>query len=244
MRSYYRNWLRTAFTQSIGVFDLWTGLITALLGVLDHYAPDAQVMTAYAWQIPIWALAAVMAVRLLMAPYWMAKEKEERIRSLESERKSLFDEYSHSLQLISVSAEDRRKLDAETKTKVIERHARFVIKFHNAIARPIRYTVINLQINGSPQPATVNSGIIVGNGDASYYTNFIELPIDTVDNVYNATLSIKFEYGPADYPATREVNKVLNMEVFPENKILHFLYSKDVDEPKINGGSGVAQQIS
>ena len=58
MLSYYGRWFRTAFTHSMGLFDLWTGLVTAALGVVDHYWPAAQIMTTYAWQIPVWALAA------------------------------------------------------------------------------------------------------------------------------------------------------------------------------------------
>ena len=73
MRAYYWRWVKTAFTHSVGVVDLWTGLLTALAGVIDHYWPQGQIMTAYGWQIAVWALAAVMFLRLLMAPYWMAK---------------------------------------------------------------------------------------------------------------------------------------------------------------------------
>jgi hypothetical protein len=78
MRAFYRRWLKTAFTHSVGVFDLWTGLITAALGVVDHIWPQGQLMTTYAWQIPVWALAAVMAMRLLLAPYWMWIEDQSQ----------------------------------------------------------------------------------------------------------------------------------------------------------------------
>ena len=78
MRAYYWRWIKTAFTHSVGVFDLWVGLLTAIAGVIDHYWPQGQIMTAYAWQIPVWALAAVMFIRLLMAPYWMWQEDESK----------------------------------------------------------------------------------------------------------------------------------------------------------------------
>ena len=84
MLSYYGRWFRTAFTHSMGLFDLWTGLVTAALGVVDHYWPAAQIMTTYAWQIPVWALAAVAAVRLLLAPYWMWSAQRDQTSALEA----------------------------------------------------------------------------------------------------------------------------------------------------------------
>jgi hypothetical protein len=65
MLHYYWRWLKAAFTQSIGPIDLWTGLAGAALGIVDHYVPAAQLMTAYAWQIPIWALSGVFARAVL-----------------------------------------------------------------------------------------------------------------------------------------------------------------------------------
>lgn len=74
MLSYFWRWLKTAILRSLGPIDLWIGLTTACLVVVDHYWPAKQIMTAYAWQIPIFGLAAAMLVRLLLAPYWMAQE--------------------------------------------------------------------------------------------------------------------------------------------------------------------------
>ena len=78
MLRYYRRWLHTAFCHSVGVVDLCSGLVGSALGVWDHYQPGAGIMTAYGWQVPILALAAVMAVRLLLAPYWMWREGQPR----------------------------------------------------------------------------------------------------------------------------------------------------------------------
>lgn len=55
-----------------------------LWGVVDHYWPAAQIMTTYAWQIPVWALAAVAAVRLLLAPYWMWSAQRDQTSALEA----------------------------------------------------------------------------------------------------------------------------------------------------------------
>ena len=73
MRAFYGRWLKTAFTHSLVAIDLWAGVAGALLAVVDHFLPDRQLVTALTWQIPIWALAAVVLARLLLAPFWMAQ---------------------------------------------------------------------------------------------------------------------------------------------------------------------------
>ena len=69
MGGFYRRWLRTAFRHALGPIDLWTGLSAAVLGIVDHYNPGRHLVTEFAWQIPIWALAAVALVRLIAAPW-------------------------------------------------------------------------------------------------------------------------------------------------------------------------------
>lgn len=61
-------------------------MAVAALGILDHLWPQAQIMTAYGWQIPIWVLAAVMLVRLLCAPYWMAQQDAAKLAKAEADR--------------------------------------------------------------------------------------------------------------------------------------------------------------
>jgi hypothetical protein len=87
MRTYYHRLLKRALTRSIGPVDLWMGLAGAALGVADHLWPAGQLMTALAWQVPIWALVSVMALRLLLAPYWLAKEDADKIAELEEKCK-------------------------------------------------------------------------------------------------------------------------------------------------------------
>lgn len=84
MFKYYWRVLRLAFTHSLGAIDLWTGLGSGALGVLDHGLPQARLMTEFAWQIPLWALAAVMGLRLILAPYWAAKEDAAKIDAFEA----------------------------------------------------------------------------------------------------------------------------------------------------------------
>src|SRR5258707_563955 len=83
-KQFFFAWMRRAFTQSLGPIDLWAGLLAAALGVIDHYWPAGQLMSSLGWQVPVFALAAVMVVRLLLAPYWMAKDDAAKIARLEA----------------------------------------------------------------------------------------------------------------------------------------------------------------
>jgi len=83
-RSFYWRWLKTAFTHSLGPVDLWTGLVVSIFGIVDHFLPQAHIMTLYGWMIPVFALAAVMLVRLILAPYWMWREDQQSRNRLDA----------------------------------------------------------------------------------------------------------------------------------------------------------------
>jgi len=82
MGKYYWRVLQAAFTHSLGAVDLWTGVAIAVLGLVDHLMPQPHLMTEYAWQIPVWAVAAVLGLRLLLAPFRLAKEDAGQIAAL------------------------------------------------------------------------------------------------------------------------------------------------------------------
>lgn len=81
MRSFYWRWLKTAFTRTLGLGDLATGIAMAAVGVFEHYVPKAEIMTTWGWAIPVYASVAVVVVRLLLAPYWMWLEDQEKARA-------------------------------------------------------------------------------------------------------------------------------------------------------------------
>lgn len=56
----------------------------AILAIICHFLPNGeQIINRLAWQIPIWALASVMLVRLAMAPYWIWKKDQQEINELQ-----------------------------------------------------------------------------------------------------------------------------------------------------------------
>lgn len=84
MRAYFREWLRRAFTSSLGQSDLWAGAIgAALAAIVPRVWPDqAAHMTDLAWQVPLGAFASVFVARLILTPYWMHREVDTERRTL------------------------------------------------------------------------------------------------------------------------------------------------------------------
>lgn len=85
MCGFYWLWLKTAFRRSVGPIDLWSGLAGVILNGVGHYVPWVeQAMGNLSWQIPLWAAAAIVVVRLLMAPYWIWRDQKQRLDDLEA----------------------------------------------------------------------------------------------------------------------------------------------------------------
>ncbi len=83
-RGFYGRWLKTSL-RALGPVDLLSGLAGSVVGVADHYFPTLKLMENLGWQIFVWALAVIVVVRLILAPYWMAKEDATKIASLETQ---------------------------------------------------------------------------------------------------------------------------------------------------------------
>lgn len=82
-RTFYWRWLVRAFSRALGPADLLSGVAGAALGVVARLNPQlAPAMNELLWQVPLWALAAAMAVRLLLAPYWIWLDDQKSIAAL------------------------------------------------------------------------------------------------------------------------------------------------------------------
>jgi hypothetical protein len=82
MRNYIKRWLSVALWHSVGPIDLWTGIASLCLGVADHALPKMQLVTKFGWQLPLWMIAGIIIVRLVLSPYWITKEDTENIEKL------------------------------------------------------------------------------------------------------------------------------------------------------------------
>lgn len=85
MLGYYRRWLWTSIRHSYGFADFAAGAIGYGSAIVAHYWPStAAAIDAWSWQAVLWALAVAFGFRLLLAPYWMAKEDAAKVAALES----------------------------------------------------------------------------------------------------------------------------------------------------------------
>ena len=72
-------WIRGAFARSIGLGDFWAGVAGNILTVFVHFYPTYEASVKdLIWQIPLYGLAAAMLYRLLVTPYELWRNAEER----------------------------------------------------------------------------------------------------------------------------------------------------------------------
>jgi len=172
---------------------------------------------------------AVMAISLAwFASYRVWKAERQKLIELQAKYQALVDEYPHSIRLENLNTEEDRKLDAQTQ-KPVERVARFVLLWRNAISRPVSYKMIKMSIDGSPLTFRETTNVISGNSTAMYYTAYF--PIDLPIGSYGKRLSLEMTYGVPDGPPSRRVNKTMDIVSNPESGRTTFLYAEDSDVP-------------
>lgn len=86
MLHYYFLWLKTIFTRLPGIVDLWSGIIGAILTITSQYISNNSSLAQYFPWIPVWVLAAVFVIRLILAPYWIWKEQKKNILEQNKEK--------------------------------------------------------------------------------------------------------------------------------------------------------------
>lgn len=78
--SFGRRWLAKAFKKSWTVWDSLGTALGSLCPLIGHYLPRLEsIMNHLVWQIPLGAFCGLVLVRLICAPYWLYKEREEEI---------------------------------------------------------------------------------------------------------------------------------------------------------------------
>jgi len=83
--SFAREWVSRSFHGSISKSDLLGSVVGNALTVWAHVDPRSDTtVTDLSWQIPVFALAGTIALRLLIAPYGMWKEQKDRADQAEA----------------------------------------------------------------------------------------------------------------------------------------------------------------
>lgn len=98
---FYARLFATAFKHSYGVADAVGFVLGLAVGIVGQYYPTeiSAVSNLVSWQIPLLALGVVFAVRFVLAPYWMYRERD---------REAV--EFANRLAAFSVSDATRAKL--------------------------------------------------------------------------------------------------------------------------------------
>jgi hypothetical protein len=83
MPKYYWLLIRTACKHSITGADLLSSIVAAVIGIITHFLPEGEKAAAsLAWQVPVWAFVGVITCRLILAPYWIWRDDQEKIAAL------------------------------------------------------------------------------------------------------------------------------------------------------------------
>lgn len=104
-RFYFREWLGMAWRQSVGRADFISGIIgTVVAALLPRIWPDraSTLMQDLSWQIPLGVTAALVLGRLVLAPYWIVRERDRRL----AEQSQQITENDQRIQELSARVED------------------------------------------------------------------------------------------------------------------------------------------
>lgn len=76
---FIRLWIWGAIRRSVGLGDFIAGIVGNIITIFLHFYPNYETaMNDLIWQIPLYGLAAAMLYRLLITPYELWKDAEER----------------------------------------------------------------------------------------------------------------------------------------------------------------------
>ena len=89
-RSFYSSWAKRTFFQSLGWGDGIASVAGSIATVITHYLDQktATSVTVWAWEIPVWGMAAAMALRIVVAPFEMWREQKTKGADTETKLQS------------------------------------------------------------------------------------------------------------------------------------------------------------
>jgi hypothetical protein len=221
------EWTRQRMGDPMGVIVLAVGSGATLAWL----APGD--LSSLIWGVigALGSIAILYLWRVVMGLYAIpARIDAENSQALAAEKQrlvTLVDDYAYCLSLQTVHQEERR---TGTPEAVTARQMRFLVKL-NSISRPVRYEVRALEIDGIPQIDPHSRGtVLAALAETTYFSHFLDLPVESMGQVYKAILSLEIAYGPP-HTFTRRMRKKVELELLPSALYLNMIYMKDEDDP-------------
>ena len=107
--NYYCRWVRSAVLHLPDRIDFWSGMGGASLIVLRHFIPSVEAaMPDLEWQLLLWTVATIFAVRFVLAPYNIGKEDANKIDRQQKEIDDLTDKLKPRLVITRIVDETGR----------------------------------------------------------------------------------------------------------------------------------------
>jgi hypothetical protein len=110
MFEFYWQWISKAFRHSISRVDGIAFFLGIFIPFLIRYYPGMeQKLQALIWQIPLSIFVIIVIVRLLLAPYWLYKEKQQEIINLKEQFEQLYKEKQQEITSLKTELDQIRK---------------------------------------------------------------------------------------------------------------------------------------
>jgi hypothetical protein len=84
--NYYRRFFAVAFKHPFGVADGISTALGILLPIIGRLHPKWTAGVGdLAWQVPLTAFLALVGIRLILAPYWIYRNREDQAKNAETQ---------------------------------------------------------------------------------------------------------------------------------------------------------------
>lgn len=211
MWAYYKLVFKTAFEQSLGLIDLWSGLAAAALAIIAHYLPNGeQVVSAFAWQIPLWVLGCVTLVRLLIAPFLIWQADQRRLDAFRPAR------YGHAINIDRINLNTAPNGDVQLE----------IILVNTLADEPIQYGSVHITANGVSQNIAEGPWVLARGTSTYFRSGMIALGQPAAQFPKEVRLSLQYDFGPPRTPLRRRICTI-HLVAHALNAPVHWVYQAD-----------------
>jgi hypothetical protein len=198
---YYRLWLRTAFSGALDRAALLAFVVLALYGAAQHF--DARLsgfVEPWVWAVPFWALAVVVGLRTLWAPYRIWKDNQAQIVALVAPAAIP----AHALLIFAEVETDL----VDTNKATLNLRVRNTSSTALAIAGILGLCRIN---GGNETPITCKGYLLHGNGGQCSYQFALA---DSLKEPSEGAIKMAFKltYGLPDHAPSRALDQALTLK--------------------------------
>jgi len=205
--------LHVALSHSLHTAHSIILVLLIVAGLTTFLVPDLEIVPdLHGWQVAASVVAAIVSVRLFLAPFWISQEDGKTIQSLEAELLRLKQvDYAHGL----VLSEVQPSVDLGNLGNSLELR----LQLSNLVGSPLKFFVERYvsTIGGKQVVAkSANPTIIHKESRMTFFPNsgFSKSDYSAFKERETGTLAFSIVYGPPEGAYTRRMEKTLRIDAF------------------------------